>query len=331
MSREEDVPGIAAPERACGAAGTLVPAAAELQPDSGQPPDSGRRHFAKLIAGAASAFAGLMLLPGFLKAQDDSATESAEAGKTEGGPPGVSKYPKGPLRRWGMAIDLDTCTACGACVVACQTENNVPYAGPEPERAGTSAHWLNILPATDDADMGDRANESLPVPCMQCDDPPCVKVCPVGATYVTDEGITAQIYDRCIGCRYCEVACPYSVRQFNWGEPNWPDSYRNYANPDVSMRPRGVVEKCSFCHHRIRDRQEESRISGEPLEDSSLQRLTACAEACPAQAITFGDLNDEESRVARLHRSPRAFRLLEHLGTKPKVVYLARDRREGVE
>ena len=164
---------------------------------------------------------------------------------------------------------------------------------------------------------------------MQCDDPPCVKVCPVGATYITDEGIVAQIYDRCIGCRYCQVACPYSVRQFNWGEPQWPASYRNYINPDVPTRPHGIMEKCTFCHHRIRRREEEARLAGEPLDDEALQRLTACAEACPAQAITFGDLNDPESKVSRLHRSPRAFRLLEHLGTKPKVVYLARDRREG--
>jgi molybdopterin-containing oxidoreductase family iron-sulfur binding subunit len=293
--------------------------------DHGDVPDAGRRRFAGLVAGAVSAFAGLALLPRFLRAQSEG-TKAHEAG-----PAGVSKHPKGPLRRWGMSIDLDTCTACGACVVACRTENNVPCSGSEPERQGTGAFWMNILPSDDAAEMGERAAETLPVPCMHCEDPPCVKVCPVGATYVTDEGITAQIYERCIGCRYCEVACPYGVRQFNWGEPNWPESYKSYINPDVSTRPQGVVEKCTFCHHRIQRRQEEARLAGEPLADVSLQRLTACAEACPAHAITFGDLNDEASEVSRLHRSPRAFKLLENLGTKPKVVYLARDRREGVE
>jgi molybdopterin-containing oxidoreductase family iron-sulfur binding subunit len=190
---------------------------------------------------------------------------------------------------------------------------------------------MSLLPGGGEEDVGEHADETVPIPCMQCDDPPCVKVCPVGATYLTDEGITAQIYERCIGCRYCEVACPYSVRQFNWSTPEWPESFKSFLNPDVATRPRGVVEKCTFCHHRVQRAKEESRMANVPLADESLVHLTACSQACPAGAIVFGDLNDDESRVSMQHRSPRAFRLLEHLGTKPKVAYLARDRREGEE
>ena len=124
------------------------------------------------------------------------------------------------------------------------------------------------------------------------------------------------------------LACPYSRRYFNWKEPEWPESYRNFLNPDVATRCEGVVEKCTFCHHRIRRADEEARREERPLVDADVQHLTACAQSCPAQAIVFGDLHDEESLVSRQSRSPRAFRLLEHIGTKPKVTYLAKDRRE---
>lgn len=269
-----------------------------------------RRRFGRWLAGAgAAAAAGLVTL-------------------SVRGRPAVAEAPaKEPARKpkWGMAIDLDKCTSCGSCVVACRTENNVPCAGPDERAEGTSIFWMDMLPGKPDADGLER--ESMPLPCMHCEDPPCVKVCPVGATYQTDEGITAQVWDRCIGCRYCMNACPYGRRYFNWGVPNWTDSYLSAINPDVATRPKGVVEKCTFCHHRIRSAQEEAKFSGEPLTDELLQRLPACAETCPTQAITFGDLNDPESTVTALSRSPRTFRLLEHLGTKPKVFYLGRDKR----
>jgi molybdopterin-containing oxidoreductase family iron-sulfur binding subunit len=167
----------------------------------------------------------------------------------------------------------------------------------------------------------------MPFPCQHCAEAPCVKACPVGATYKSPNGITMQIWERCIGCRYCMVACPYGRRSFNWDEPHWDGTLVQLLNPDVATRPRGVVEKCTFCHHRIRRAEEEASIAGRAVTDQDVRRLPACAAACPASAITFGDLDDPDSEVSELSRSPRAFRLLEHLGTDPSVVYLKRDRR----
>jgi molybdopterin-containing oxidoreductase family iron-sulfur binding subunit len=241
-------------------------------------------------------------------------------------------------RWWGMAIDLDLCTSCGACVVACKSENNVALTGAEPEKAGTAISWMELVPKVDGADGNGATGASdvartpmelLPTPCLHCENPPCVKVCPVNATYQNDEGLVAMIYDRCIGCRYCEMACPYSRRYFNWSEPQWPESFKNLLNPDVATRPEGVIEKCTFCSHRLRKARETARLAERELADAELQKLPACAQSCPANAITFGDLADSTSLVSRLSRSPRVFRLLEHLGARPKVFYLARDRREG--
>lgn len=234
---------------------------------------------------------------------------------------GTSRKP-----RWGMAIDLDRCTGCGACVIACRVENNVAVAGPSEERRGTAVFWMDLLPRDTPGIDSERPPDVLPLPCMHCDNAPCVKVCPVGATYHTAEGIVAQIYDRCIGCRFCQVACPYGRRSFNWSDPEWTETHVQYLNPDVSVRPRGTVEKCNFCHHRIRALQEMARIEDRELTDDDVSRLPACAQACPAEAIVFGDLDADGNRVAHLAASPRAFRLLEHLGTKPRVWYLARDR-----
>lgn len=223
--------------------------------------------------------------------------------------------------KWGMAIDMDRCSGCGACVVACQVENNVPTPGADQSEQARAIYWMDLL-TTETGEFPDIKLEVMPVPCMQCDDPPCTKVCPVGATYLNDEGIVAQIWDRCIGCRYCMAACPYSRRYFNWDHPDWNTTEQQALNPSVATRPEGVVEKCTFCHHRIRDCKEQARADERKLTDNDLRHLTACASACPAQAITFGDLNDPKSDVSRLHKSPRATRLLEELGTKPKVVYL---------
>jgi menaquinone reductase, iron-sulfur cluster-binding subunit len=228
-------------------------------------------------------------------------------------------------RHWGMAIDLDRCSGCNACSVACREENNVPsYAGEQ--FAGARPEWMSMLWREPETAHGDARPELLPLPCMHCADPPCVKVCPVGATYKDPDGITMQIWDRCIGCRYCMVACPYSRRSFNWSDPQWSDTEVQLLNPDVATRPKGVVEKCTFCHHRVRRADEEARLAGRELADAECQRLPACAAACPANAITFGDLDDPDSKVAELAASPRAFRLLEHLGTEPSVYYLEKDR-----
>jgi len=163
----------------------------------------------------------------------------------------------------------------------------------------------------------------IPRPCMQCDDPPCIKVCPVSATYKNPEGLVAQIYPRCIGCRYCTNACPYTVKYFNWYLPEWPQDMQNYLNSDVAVRPKGVVEKCTFCVQRLQKAEEQAAVEGRQLREGDY--VPACVESCPSGAMYFGDLDDPNSKVAALADNARAFRLLEELGTEPKVYYL----REG--
>jgi molybdopterin-containing oxidoreductase family iron-sulfur binding subunit len=228
-------------------------------------------------------------------------------------------------RRWGMVIDLDRCTGCGACVVACQQENNVPTLNTSYENRGAQIEWMSQLWREPTEPEG--LPEVLPFPCQQCADAPCTKVCPVGATFKDDEGLTVQVWERCIGCRYCMAACPYSRRSFNWDEPEWDGNLVQLLNPDVATRPRGVVEKCTFCSHRINAVKENAKAESRAVTDEEVQRLPACATACPGVAITFGDLNDRNSMVNEQARSPRVFRLLEDLGTEPSVLYLKRDRR----
>jgi molybdopterin-containing oxidoreductase family iron-sulfur binding subunit len=159
--------------------------------------------------------------------------------------------------------------------------------------------------------------------CQHCDRPPCTDVCPTSATYLNPEGIVAQIYPRCIGCRYCTNACPYAVKAFTWTTPRWPDAMEPMRNPDVSVRPKGVVEKCTFCHHRLIEARERARAEAREMYPEDY--VPACVQTCPAEAMTFGDLDDPHGPVASLAESPRAFRWMEELGTRPKVVYL----REG--
>lgn len=239
-----------------------------------------------------------------------------------------AKGPKLKTRRWGMAIDMDLCTGCGACVVACHVENNVPFTGSDPRLKGTQIDWMSLLP------MGRRIGGDVqvtPMPCMHCDNPPCVKVCPTNATYKGEDGIVEMVYDRCIGCRYCMNACPYSRRYFNWAEPSFPGSHQQALNPDVPTRPEGVMEKCNFCVHRIRKVKEDSRAEGREITDEEVRFLPACAQTCPVEAIVFGDLDDSESLVSKQAQSPRASRMLEHLGTEPKVYYLAKEKRVASE
>jgi molybdopterin-containing oxidoreductase family iron-sulfur binding subunit len=225
------------------------------------------------------------------------------------------------MARWGMTIDLDRCTGCGSCMAACHQENNLAAVGAAETQENRAFHWLRVLREV----AGEEADPEVtykPVLCVQCDDPPCVRVCPVHATYRNEEGIVGQVYGRCIGCRYCMAACPYNAKVFNWYEPEWPGDLERKANPDVSLRPKGVVEKCTFCHHRVIRAREQARAEERDIRDGEV--TTACAESCPAQAITFGDLDDPDSRVSQLARNPRAYRPHADLGTRPKVIYLSK-------
>jgi molybdopterin-containing oxidoreductase family iron-sulfur binding subunit len=226
------------------------------------------------------------------------------------------------MARWAMIIDLDRCTACQACVVACQVENNVPPTGAEEAEKGRAISWLRLAQHAEGEHGTRPALRLMPVPCMHCDNPPCTTVCPVQATQIDQEGLVAQVYPRCIGCRYCTTACPYTVREFNWRKPEFPEPMERGLSPDVSIRPKGVVEKCTFCHHRLQLARDRAQLEVRQLRDGDY--VPACVETCPAGAMYFGDLDDPESEVSRLTQSPRALRLLEELGTEPKVTYLSK-------
>jgi molybdopterin-containing oxidoreductase family iron-sulfur binding subunit len=246
------------------------------------------------------------------------------------------------FKKFGMVIDLDKCTGCGACMVACMSENNVPFKTDETDKR-TSITWMRVYELNNGKPYPETDVCFLPRPCQQCEGEhghsPCVSVCPATATdYGMETGIVSQIYTRCFGCRYCMAACPYHVRYFNWWDPVWPDGMEKYLNPNVSVRMRGVVEKCSFCYHRYQaatDRAIYEYAEGErdSLEVEEDEYQTACTQACPAGAIIFGDLNNPAHRVHQIAqpdekhggrpKNPKAFRLLERLGTNPKVYYLS--------
>jgi len=230
--------------------------------------------------------------------------------------------------KYGMVIDLDKCTGCGACMVACMAENNVPFREDETDKL-KSITWIRVYKLTNGRPFPHTELCYIPRPCMHCSGigdsghSPCVSVCPAVATdYSYDTGIVSQIYTRCFGCRYCMAACPYHARYFNWWDPVWPEGMKRYLSPDVSCRMRGVVEKCSFCFHRYQRAKDSAFLEGrEELEEHEYQ--TACTQACPAGAITFGDLLNHDHQVFKLKDDPRAFRLLERLQTNPKVYYLS--------
>jgi len=229
--------------------------------------------------------------------------------------PSTGMYPAHahPQHRWGMAIDLNTCTGCSACVVACYAENNVPVVGEEMCAQGREMSWMRI----------ERSDESfLPMLCQQCDQAPCESVCPVDATYHNPEGLNAQVYARCIGTRFCSNNCPYKVRRFNFRQPSWPPPLDRQLNPDVTVRSAGVMEKCTFCVQRIQAGKMDARREGRPLRDGDI--TPACAQTCAAEAIVFGDLHDPNSRVSQLARDARAFHVLEELNTHPAITYLRR-------
>jgi molybdopterin-containing oxidoreductase family iron-sulfur binding subunit len=222
-------------------------------------------------------------------------------------------------RRWAMTIDLDRCTGCQACVVACHAENNVPVVGEEESASGRWAHWIHIERYWEGEYPNVKAR-FMPVLCQQCTEAPCEPVCPVYATYHSEEGLNAQIYNRCIGTRFCGSACPYKVRTYNWFDPHFADPLSEQLNPDVTVRTRGIMEKCTFCVQRIRRVEEDANAANRDVSDGEIQ--PACAQTCPPGAIVFGDLNNPESWVSQLARSHRSFRLLDHLGTDPAVIYL---------
>jgi len=260
--------------------------------------------------------------------------------------------------KWAMAIDLDACIGCNACSVACYAENNLPAVGKEKYAHGAAMHWMRIERYWDETEAvgdfnADQGARFLPMLCQQCDAAPCETVCPVGATNHTEDGLNSQIYNRCIGSRYCLVNCPYKVRYFNWYDyPStkdvWPSPMEQQLNPDLSVRGKGVMEKCTFCKQRTYMARNNAKSEGREVRDSDVQ--TACQESCPTGAIHFGNLFNPESNVAKMWKAQqveldkdkqakdenpeenhlRGYHILEYLRPYPSVMYMERVRETAV-
>ena len=239
------------------------------------------------------------------------------------------KHYAGEHPRWGLAVDLSKCTGCSACVTACNSENNIPFVGPDRVKMGREMHWIRIERYFEESEDGNGPEvRFVPVMCQQCGNAPCEPVCPVFAAYHTPDGLNGQVYNRCVGTRYCSNNCPYKVRYFNWFDYQnpadeafaWPEPMHWGLNPDVTVRSKGVMEKCTFCVQRIRGAQHQARLEDRELTDGEIR--TACQQTCPADAIAFGDLHDPESKVSQLARDERGYHILGSLNTEPGVTYL---------
>jgi len=221
---------------------------------------------------------------------------------------------------WTMSIDLDRCSGCSACVTACQAENNTPIVGKDELQNGREMHWIRIERYWE----GEYPNAKLkfiPMLCQHCDAAPCETVCPVSATYHNQDGLNTQIYNRCIGTRSCAVYCPYEVRYFNYYDHHWDTPLEQQLNPDVTVREKGVMEKCTFCVQRIRQAKDHAKDDGRRrIKDGEVQ--PACVQSCPTEALVFGDRKDADSKVSKSISDPRAYHVLEELNTLPSVVYL---------